>query len=475
METNAPYMRAVDKALLEIGRACATGSVIRDRDILHGYASDESEASATMPEAVVRVQNTAEVAAVLRSANKHSVPVTPRAGGTSRVGGSVPSPGSIVLSVENMEEIKGVERDDHLAVVEPGVITGALHRTVEAEGLFYPPDPNSLDSCRIGGNIGANAAGPRTYKYGVTSDYVLGLEAVTAEGTILQLGRRTAKGVAGYDLTSLLVGSEGTLAVVTEATLRLIPRPEEICTLMVFLPDHAAIAKAVHLSLTRRLTPRCVELLDSVALEILRPQAGLHIPTGARAMLLVELDGSSEDIERDLEKCGETMFQAGALDVLVAKNQAERARLWAGRRELSYSLRRAANHKLSEDVVVPRSQMAPLLDHCQRLAESESIVVPTYGHAGDGNLHVNFLWDNPDQRPNVDRAIHGLFTKVLELGGTISGEHGIGVLKAPYLPMEQSAHVLSLQRQIKAVFDPKGILNPGKIFSPDSPPHHGGC
>jgi len=374
-----------------------------------------------------------------------------------------------------MDQMKGVHQDDHIAVTEPGIITGDLHRIVEAEGLFYPPDPNSLDSCRLGGNIGANAAGPRTYKYGVTSQYVIGMEAVTADGTVLQLGRKTSKGVAGYDLTSLIVGSEGTLAVVTEATVRLIPKPEQVRTLMVFLPDHEAIAKAVHLALTRRVSPRCVELLDSVALEILRPQAGLQIPQGARSMLLIELDGSIHELKRDLERCGESMFEAGALEVFVAKNESERERLWAGRRELSYSLRRKANHKLSEDVVVPRSQMAPLLDHCQRLAEAESLVIPTYGHAGDGNLHVNFLWNRPDERPAVDRAIQGLFTKVLELGGTISGEHGIGVLKAPYLPMEQSGDLLALQRQIKAVFDPKNILNPGKIFTPNGKPHHGGC
>lgn len=465
---------SLDAALIAIERACGSGSVVVDRDVLEAYGHDESEVPWRTPDALVRARSTAHVSAVLRAANEHGVPVTPRAGGTGRVGGAVPVEGGIVLAFEKMNSLLGVEGDDLLAVVQPGFVTGALHEAVEAEGLFYPPDPNSLASCAIGGNIAANAGGPRAFKYGVTREYVLGMEVVLADGTIMKLGRRTKKGVTGYDLTALMVGSEGTLGVVTEATLRLIAKPEAVATLLVFLPDDATVAKAVRAAIGRRLVPRCLELLDSVALDIVRPAAGLPVPAAARSMLLVELDGDEVQLERDVETCGSAMLDVGAIEVLVAKHGGERDRLWAARRELSRTLRATANHKLSEDVVVPRSQMAGLLERCRRLSDEHAIVMPTYGHAGDGNLHVNFLWDEAAQRPSVDSAIRSLFEAVIEMGGTLSGEHGIGVLKAPYLPLEQSPSVIALQRRIKDVFDPKGTLNPGKVF-PSERTFHGAC
>jgi glycolate oxidase len=465
-------MSQIDRALLEIERACGSGSVLRDDDVLDRYAHDESEVPPARPAAVVRASSAAEVAAVLRAASRHRVPVTPRAGGTGRVGGAVPVAGGLVLAFERMGALRGIERDDQIAVVEPGLVTGELHRAVEAEGLFYPPDPNSLDSCAIGGNIATNAAGPRAFKYGVTREHVLGLTVVTADGTLLELGRRTPKGVTGYDLTALVVGSEGTLAVVTEATLRLRPLPEAVSTMLVYLPDHAAVARTVLAPLALGVVPRCIELLDAVAVDIVRRDAGLPVPDGARALVLMELDGETAVVGRDLERVGNALLEEGALEVLVAKHGGERERLWAARRELSYSMRRRARHKLAEDVVVPRSRIAVLLDECRRIADEKRIVMPTYGHAGDGNLHVNFLWDDPSDRPRVDEAIEALFRRVIELDGTLSGEHGIGVLKAPYLPLEQAPELIDLQRRVKALFDPAGILNPGKIFSP---PAHGPC
>ncbi len=391
------------------------------------------------------------------------------------MGGAVPVPGGIVLATGGMNRLKGIEESDLLAVVEPGCITGHLHESVEARGLFYPPDPNSLDACALGGNLAANAGGPRAFKYGVTREYVLGMEVVLADGTILQLGRRTVKGVTGYDLTSLMVGSEGTLGVITEATLRLIAKPEAVATLLVFLPDHDTVARAIQQSITKRIVPRCMELLDSVALSIVKPQVGLDVPEGSRAMLLVELDGEAEQLDQIVATCGNTMIDAGALEVLVATSPSERAQLWRARRELSYTLRQQANHKLSEDVVVPRSQMAALLSRCRGLAERHEIVMPTYGHAGDGNLHVNFLWNHEDERPGVDQAIRSLFEEVVTLRGTLSGEHGIGIMKAPYLPLEQSPALIGLQERIKDVFDPRGILNPGKIFPASAKRFHGAC
>jgi glycolate oxidase len=390
----------------------------------------------------------------------------------------VPVAGGVVLSVERMSEVKGVERDELLAVAGPGVVLQTLHETVEREGLFYPPDPSSLASCRLGGNVAANAGGPRAFKYGTTRDFVLGLEAITADGTVLQLGRRTRKGVTGYDLTGLVVGSEGTLAVVTEVTLRLVPLPERVVTLLVLLRDVHAAARAVSAIVARRIVPRCLELLDAATLEVLRPATALPLDPRAGALLLVELDGADAALDAELATISAALDELGVLDVLVAKSDADRARLWSARRDLSYATRRMARFKLSEDVVVPRTRLPALLDAVAEIAAREQLRMPAYGHAGDGNLHVALLWDDASERPRVDRAIEALFRATIALGGTLSGEHGIGVLKAPYLGLEQSAPLIALQERVKQTFDPRGILNPGKVFPGQAArfPHtHGGC
>jgi glycolate oxidase len=468
-------MSSLDSALLAIERACGSGSVIRDETLLEGYAGDESETTPCVPEAVVRASNTQQVSEVMRAAFEHGVPVTPRGGGTGRVGGAVPVPGGIVLTFDRMSAVKHIDRNELTTRVQPGVITGNLKRAVEDEHLYYPPDPNSRDSCAIGGNLATNAGGPRAFKYGVTREYVLGMEVVLADGTVLELGHETKKGVTGYDLTALMVGSEGTLGIVTEATLRLIPKPEATVTLLACFPRLDDVAPAVRALLSQGHVPSCIELLDAEAIRIVRPEAGLTIPDETKAILLLELDGDADRLDGDLEVCGNALTDVGAIEVLVAQNSGERERLWASRRELSYSLRRQAKNKLSEDVVVPRTKMADLLQTCTELSEENRLIIPTYGHAGDGNLHVNFLWDDPDQKRIVDKAVRRLFERVIELKGTLSGEHGIGVLKAPYLPMEQSPALIDLQQRIKSVFDPKHILNPGKIFPTDAKRFHGAC
>jgi len=468
-------MASLDSALIAIERACGSGSVIRDPSLLEGYAHDESEVDPCMPEAVVRASSTADVSAVMKAAYEHEIPVTPRGGGTGRVGGAVPVPGGIVLAFERMNAIEGIDKGELTTTVQPGVITGDLKRATEEEQLFYPPDPNSRDSCVIGGNLAANAGGPRAFKYGVTREYVMGMDVVLADGTILKLGRETKKGVTGYDLTSLMVGSEGTLGIVTEATLRLIPKPEATVTALACFSSLDEVAPVVSALVAQGQLPSCIELLDQEAIRIVRPEAGLTIPNETKAMLLIELDGEEASLEAELERTGNILFDLDALEVLVAQNSSERERLWASRRELSHSLKRHAKNKLSEDVVVPRSKMAELLGYCAQLAEQNELVVPTYGHAGDGNLHVNFLWNDPDEKPHVDAAIKALFQRVIELRGTLSGEHGIGVLKAPYLSMEQSPALIALQEKIKDVFDPKHILNPGKIFPADAKRFHGSC
>jgi glycolate oxidase len=471
----APADRAsVDRALVAMARRLPSDALLTAPDDCAPYARDASEAVGEVPAAVARARDAAQVAAVLAACHAHGVPVTPRAGGTSRVGGAVPVRGGVVLSVEGMDGIDELDRDELLCVVHPGLRTAALHAAVEAEGLFYPPDPSSLDSCRLGGNVAANAGGPRAFKYGVTRDYVLGLEVVLADGTPLSLGRRTRKGVTGYDLTGLVVGSEGTLAVVTRAALRLLPLPARVATLLVLLPDVHAAARAVSRLVARRLLPRCLELLDATTLALVRARTPLGLDPRARAMLLVELDGPDEQaVARDLERAGAALDDAGALDILVAKHEGDRAALWSARRDLSWALRTLARHKLSEDVVVPRTRVPALLDEVARIAEREGVRMPAYGHAGDGNLHVNLLWDDDADRPRVDRAIEALFRATVALGGTLSGEHGLGVLKAPYLPLEQAPPLIAAQRALKATLDPRGILNPGKIFPAAA--HAGGC
>jgi glycolate oxidase len=466
---------SLEAALLEIGRALPDGRVLRDPDILVSYARDESEAEACMPDAVVRVQNSREVVAVMRACSAHRVPVTPRAGGTGRTGGSIPLAGGIVLAFEQHNRIKGIEQGDLVAVVEPGVITGALHAAVEAQELFYPPDPNSLSTCAMGGNVAENAGGPRALRYGSTRDYVLGLEVVTASGELLQLGKRTVKGVTGYDLTSLMVGSEGTLAVITEITLKLLPKPEGVGTLLALLPDLDTAGRAVSAVLARGMLPRCMELMDDHTLALVKPEAGFAVPDAARALLLVELDGPVAALEAQLELCGNTLTDVGALEVLVARHGGERDKLWAARRELSRALRKVAKNKLAEDVVVPRSRIPALIDRCRAISERYAIPMPAYGHAGDGNIHVNFLWNDASEEPRVHAAVKALFELTIELGGTLTGEHGIGILKAPYLPLEQAPGVIALQERVKALFDPQNILNPGKIFPNQLARFHGAC
>ena len=470
-----PAKDAVERALIELDRLLGPSKVDTTEASRNGHAVDESEAIGRLPDAVVHAHDTSDVAATLAICEKHGVPVTPRAGGTGRTGGAVPVAGGIVLATSGMGKILEIDRQNLIAVVQPGVVTADLHEAVEAEGLFYPPDPNSLKACMIGGNIAENAGGPRAFKYGVTREYVLGLEACLMGGRVLRTGKRTIKGVTGYDVTALLVGSEGTLGVFTEATLRLVPKPTEVATVLALFDDVQAAADAVARVVAAGLVPRCLELMDGATLGAIRAQ-NVAVDPRANAMLLVEVDGNagtlSNDVDDVLERLGNALTEGGkTIDVVAAQDSSQRARLWEARRMLSPATRKLAKYKLSEDIVVPRSRLVDLLVEVDRIGEETSVRHLTYGHAGDGNLHVNFLWNDESERPAVDRAIDGLMRATIRLGGTLSGEHGIGVTKAAYLPLEQSPELIALQQDLKRVFDPSGLLNPGKIF----PTGHGSC
>jgi glycolate oxidase len=459
-----PSRAALERAKSDLERKLGVSKVMTSVDACATYGADESDVVGRAPDAVVIVERADDVRVVLEIADLHGVPVTPRGAGTGRTGGAVPVAGGIVLATHALAQVKDIDRHDLLAVVEPGVVTGELHALCEREGLFYPPDPNSLDSCLIGGNVAENAGGPRAFKYGVTRDYVLGLEACLIGGRVLRTGRRTVKGVTGYDVTSLLVGSEGTLGVFTEVTLRLLRKPQEIATVLALFDDVHACANGVGAIIEAGLVPRCIELLDRATLDAVRSQ-GSAIDPRAGAMLLIELDGDSTSLGPALERLGDVLSTGkGVVDVVVAQDAAQRARLWAARKLLSRATRKLTRYKLSEDIVVPRSRVPELLVKVDRIGEETGVRHLTYGHAGDGNLHVNFLWNDDDERPRVDRAIALLMRTTIDLGGTLSGEHGIGVSKMAYLPLEQSAELIDLQRDLKRVFDPKELLNPGKIF-----------
>jgi glycolate oxidase len=451
-------------AATTLARRIGSEKVVDDPDIVDGYGRDESQVDPVAPAVVVRARSAEDVRAALEVAGEEGVPVTPRAGGTGKSGGAIPLRGGWVLALAGLDQVVEIDEENLTAVVQPGVVTGRLHDEVEARGLFFPPDPASLETCCIGGNVAENAGGPRAFKYGVTSHYVLGLEVVVPAGARrMRIGRRTTKGVAGYDVTSLLVGSEGTLGVFTEITLRLVPRPHAVRTLLGLFGDPAAAGRAVSQMVRAGLVPRVIELLDGVSVETLRSAGKLPIPSVAGAVLLVEVDGDERALDGEVERVAGACESQGALDVLAMRTQAEARTLWAGRRELSELLNRAARHKLADDIVVPRSAIATMIQVSAAIGARRDVVVATYGHAGDGNLHVNLLWDD-DDASRAEAALEEIVTAAVGLGGTITGEHGVGAAKRHLLALEQSPELIDLQRQLKAVFDPAGILNPGKIF-----------
>ncbi len=465
-------MRRDDRCVLALERALGASKVDDSDERRAQLSRDESETDCVLPRAVVIARESADVREALRVCEEHGVAVVPRGAGTGRTGGAAVVVDSIVLDTTALCDVKDIDRDDNIVIVEPGVVTGALHAAVEREGLFFPPDPQSAAWCTIGGNVAENAGGPRAHRYGVTRDYVLGMRAVTMSGAELTLGRRTPKGVTGYDLTSLMVGSEGTLAVFTELWLRVIPKPATVRTLLATFASITDAGRAVTAIVRKGIFARCIELLDSYCCDAIRDAAPSALPPNASVALLIEIDGDPEDCDARCERAGETLTNHGAIDVFAAQHEGERERLWSARSVLSRALRARARFKLSEDIVVPRSKLAAMLDDVRAIAEREQIAMPTYGHAGDGNLHVNLLWSDPSLRPAVDRAVRALFERTIAHGGTLSGEHGIGVLKRDWMHLEQSPAVLDAQRAIKRALDPRGLLNPHKVLPA---PGHRGC
>jgi glycolate oxidase len=417
---------------------------------------------------VVLPANAGQIAAIARWCHETRTPLVPRGGGTGYTGGSVPVRGGVVLSLERLNRILEIDEGNLLAVVEPNVVTGDLQDAVERVGLFYPPDPASLRMSVLGGNVAENAGGPRAFKYGVTGKFVLGTEAVLPTGEMIRTGGKSVKNVVGYDLTQLLVGSEGTLAILTKIILRLIPRPPVQATVRATFPSVTHAVDAVGRLLRARVIPAALELVDADSLEAVATylQSRTLAPAGTGAILLIEVDGLAELVAGEATRVEEACRAAGAAEVRRANDDAEREELWRVRRELSYSLKMITPLKFNHDVVVPKARVPDLFRLVDELKARFKLRIPCFGHAGDGNIHVNVMVTpgDDDEMRRAKAAEEALFKGVVALEGSISGEHGIGFAKAKYLGLELTPETIALMKRIKLAFDPHGILNPGKVF-----------
>ena len=417
------------------------------------------------PDAVALPRDTEAVATLLRFAQQHRIPVTARGAGYGYVGGCVPSAGGIVLSLERLNRIQEISADDFVAVVQPGVITQTLQERVERLGLFYPPDPASRADCSLGGNIATNAGGPRCLKYGVTRDYVLGLEVVLADGSIVRLGSRTHKNKTGFDCHRLFVGSEGLLGIVTEATLKLLPLPPFRAALSVGFRTMNQAAQSIRAIFASGFLPAAVEVADAFTLAAVRQRTGSKWLDGCEAHLIVELDGQERSVRGELKVLEKTVRRQKPNFVQHAHGAASCERIWQLRREFSHALRDTGLTKLNEDIVVPRGRLEDLFRFTARLQKKHGLPVACFGHAGDGNIHVNVMVDmnQPDEAARCETVLDELFTQVLAWDGVITGEHGIGLAKKKWWPQAASREVRALHRIVKKALDPKGILNPGKF------------
>ena len=448
-----------------LARRLAPGELVFTPEALASHAGDKWFASHP-PEAVALPKSVESVSRILAYASKHGIPVTPRGAGHGYVGGCVPVRGGIALSVTGLNRILEISADDFVTVVQPGVVTATLQEVVERRGLYYPPDPASRADCSIGGNIATNAGGPRCLKYGVTRDYVLGLQVVLADGTVTRLGGRTHKNKTGFDLHRLFVGSEGMLGVVTEATLKLLPLPAYRACIGVGFADMKTAARAIRALFAARFLPSALELADGFTVDAARRRTGSKMLRGAGALMIVELDGRERAVRSEIAELGRLLAEFRPTFVQRGLGPEGCERFWKLRREFSYSLRDTGLTKLNEDVVVPRGSLEALFQLGTRLQKKHGIQVACFGHAGDGNIHVNLMLDEsvPAQRAASDRALDELFQGIVALGGSITGEHGVGLAKQPWWNIAVAPESDALHRRVKAALDPSGILNPGKFL-----------
>jgi glycolate oxidase len=451
-----------------LSEICGAANVLTDPEAKGAYARDETEDLSFVPDVIVRPADAREIARVLSLAGDHRVPVTPRAGGTGLSGGALPVHGGIVLSLERLNRILEIDTANLQAVAESGVITQHFQEAVERQGLFYPPDPASRGSCTLGGNLAECAGGPHAVKYGVTKDYVLGLEAVLPTGAIINTGGRVLKNVSGYNLTQLIIGSEGTLAVITKIIFRLIPLPPLRQVLLVPFNSLEAAAEAVAGIFQEGITPSALEFMERAAVRAAEERQGKKFPNGdAEAQLLIEVDGTSADaLAADVQAIARVVGAHGASDVLLADDRQKVEDVWALRRGIGEAVKSISPYR-EEDTVVPRARLPHLVKGVKEICSRYGITSVCYGHAGDGNVHVNLLkgtLHDDTWNAGIEAAVREIFTLTVSLGGTISGEHGIGYTQRAYLPIALTGAEISLMKAVKRAFDPEGILNPGKIF-----------
>jgi len=419
-----------------------------------------------LPDVVVTPNTTEQVAAILKLANAERIPVVPRGAGSGLAGGSIPIEGGIVLSLARMNRILEIDTVNTVAVVQPGVLTAELQAAVERLGLFYPPDPASLRQSTLGGNVAMSAGGPRCLKYGTTKDYVLGLEVVLANGEVLRTGGKAIKNVTGYNLCQLFTGSEGTLGVITEITLRLLPLPRARRTLMAIFPRLEDASRLVTEVLGAGILPATMELMDSTAIHCVEEYLHMGLPLDVEAILVIEVDGDEAVVDREIDAVDGLCRQAGASEVRRATTAEEAELLWQARRAVSGAMGRMRPNKLGEDIAVPRSAIVPMVRRIREIATRYHLPIVTFGHIGDGNLHPNILFDKRDAEEveRVHQAAGAILAAAVELGGTLSGEHGIGLAKRDYLAIDLHPQAIDVMKRIKKALDPNGILNPGKIF-----------
>lgn len=462
-------MKNIEEIKNKIAEIVGAGNVFSEKASIADYAHDETMGLESVPDLVVKVESAQQISQIMRLANEYLFAVVPRGAGTGLSGGAVPIQGGVVLSIEKMNRILEIDEENMMVVTEPGVITGLLQAEVEKKGLFYPPDPASLDSCFIGGNLAECAGGARAVKYGVTKDFVLGMEAVLPSGEIIKLGGKLLKNVVGYDLISLLVGSEGTLAIITKIILKLIPLPKVKIDLLVPFDDYETASQTIVEIIKSKVVPAAIEFMDKESIlaceQILQRQLPFR---QAAAQILIELDGDEKEyLEKQAERVGELCLERGAKDVLVADTKANQEKLWEVRRKISESLKLTGGLKVSEDIVVPINKIPSVLRQLQELSQQLGVQIVCFGHLGDGNIHVNILKKNLTEdvwSKILPQVINEVFDITIAAGGTISGEHGIGISKKKYLSKVLSTAEIEIMKQIKKTFDPHNILNPGKIF-----------
>jgi len=442
-----------------------------DQETLVTHSYDATPMLQSLPDAVVYPETTAEVQSILRLANEHRIPIVPRGAASNLCGGTVPMQGGIVVAMSRMNKLLELDTDNLTATVQPGLNTKKFHQEVERRGLFYPPDPSSMVISTLGGNIMEGAGGLRGLKYGTTKDYVIGLEAVLPSGEMIRTGGKLYKDVAGYDLTKLLVGSEGTLALITEATLKLLPTPGVRQTMLVAFADIYGAARSVSRIVGARIIPATLEIMDRATIRVVEDYNHIGLPTDVQAILLIEQDGQElEHVKKDMNDIKNICAAEGATDIRMAQDEVEAEQLMMARRSALSTLARISPTTILEDATVPRSAIADMILAINRIAEKYRVNICTFGHAGDGNLHPTCTTDarNEEEIHRVEEAFAEIFEKAISLGGTITGEHGVGTVKAPYLEWKVGNAGIDVMKGIKQVFDPAGIMNPGKIFAKSS-------